>query len=149
MKKFLILLLTAAAMIFSSCAGNTFRVEGTITETDMTNGVVVVMTDLFTDEADTAHIVGMFRPGMELAAVAEHDAPVGPFLDAYLHPGREHDIPHPDDRPEIALGALVLRIHIKTGRSGVEYAAPQHEGQYQGSETGLPIPVPLYEPVFL
>ncbi|MBP5210338.1 MAG: AhpC/TSA family protein [Bacteroidales bacterium] len=57
MKKFSILLLTAAAMIFSSCAGNTFRVEGTITETDMTNGAVVVMTDLFTDEADTAHIV--------------------------------------------------------------------------------------------
>ena len=57
MKKINIFLFALAAMVLSSCGGNTFTVNGTITETDLTNGAVVVMTDLFTNEADTTVIV--------------------------------------------------------------------------------------------
>lgn len=58
MKRLSIVLFAVATVVLASCSGNKFRVDGTITETDMTNGAMIVMMDFFTGEADTSLIVG-------------------------------------------------------------------------------------------
>ena len=55
MKKLILSAAFAAALV--SCSNNEFVVNGTIAETDLTKGAVIVMADSFTNQADTALIV--------------------------------------------------------------------------------------------